>query len=301
MVLPENFNNKKTGYHTECYKKFTALGRNALPKNDNVESKSAHTRSKSILARGSSSRGIMPEIRIFCTKKDKKHNGSKRKLISVETGNLEQKIKKHATTLWDQALLSKLGSVDFVPKETRYHGICRTKYQTAAEQVSKTSQNKEVAKRSTNLWHKGREVHSETFKSIWSLVEDQVITGSDVFGLKDAFNNYVSILEDLDTKNQFASYTAQKLEGKLKLHFKEHITIHKGKYKRGGSLIYDNNITLEEALKLADLQKSKLDQRIERIAFTLRTLIKNTTVQISLQVESHLMILSMEKFKFQSN
>ena len=62
---------------------------------------------------------------------------------------------------------------------------------------------------------------------------------------------------------------------KLKLHFKEYIVIHKGKYRRGGSLIYNSNITLEEALKLADLQKSKLDQLIKDVAFTLKAIIKN--------------------------
>ena len=34
---------------------------------------------------------------------------------------------------------------------------------------------------------------------------------------------------------------------KLKLHFKERIIIHKGKCKRGGPLIYNSNIVLEEA------------------------------------------------------
>ena len=58
-------------------------------------------------------------------------------------------------------------------------------------------------------------------------MEDQVITGGDVLGLKDAFNNYISILEDLDAENLVASYTAQKLEEKLKLRFKERIFIHK--------------------------------------------------------------------------
>ena len=113
----------------------------------------------------------------------------------------------------------------------------RKKYKIAAEQVSKTSQNKESVKRSINIWHRGREAHSDAFKSICSLVEYQVITVGDVLGLKDAFNNYVSILEDFDAENLVASYTAQKLEEKPKLHFKERIIIHKGKYKRGGSLI----------------------------------------------------------------
>ena len=116
MVLPGNVNDKKTGYHAECYRKFTDLGRNAPPKIDDVESKSVHTRSKSTLASGSSSTGIMPKICIFCTKKDKKCIASKQKLVSVETGDFEKKIKKNETALGDQALLSKLGRVDFVPK-----------------------------------------------------------------------------------------------------------------------------------------------------------------------------------------
>ena len=90
-------------------------------------------------------------------------------------------------------------------------------------------------------------------------MEDQFITGGDVLGLKDAFNNYVPILKVLDAKNLVASYTAQTLEEKLKLHFKERIIIHKKKCTRGGSLVYNCNITLEEAFMLADLQKSKLD------------------------------------------
>ena len=102
VVLPENVNNKKNGYHAECYRKFSDLGRNAPPKIDDVESKSVHTRSKSTLASGSSSTGIMPKICIFCTKKDKKDNsGSKQKLASVETGDFEEKIKKNETTLGD--------------------------------------------------------------------------------------------------------------------------------------------------------------------------------------------------------
>ena len=151
---------KKTANHAECFRKFTALGRNTPTKNDDAESKSLHTRSKSTLASGSSSTGIMQKICIFCTKKDKKQNGSKQKLVLVKAGDFEEKIKKYATTPGDQALLSKLGSLDFAAKEMRYHAICRTKYQTAAEQVSKTSQKKELAKSSINISHRGREVHS---------------------------------------------------------------------------------------------------------------------------------------------
>ena len=73
------------------------------------------------------------------------------------------------------------------------------------------------------------------------------------------------------------SHTARKLEDKQKLHFKGRIIIHKENYKRGGSPIDNNNITLEEALKLADLQKSKLGKRIIDVALSLRAIIKSAT------------------------
>ena len=91
VVLHENVNNKKTGYHAEYYREFTALGRNEPPKNDDVESKSVHIRSKNTLANGSSSTRIMPKICIFCTEKDIKRNGSKQKLISVKMGDLKKR------------------------------------------------------------------------------------------------------------------------------------------------------------------------------------------------------------------
>ena len=94
-------NSNKTEYRAECFIKFTALGKNAPSKNDDVKSKSVNTRSQSTLASGSSSIGMMPEIYIFCTKKNRKDNDNKKKLISVETKDFEEKIKKYATTLGD--------------------------------------------------------------------------------------------------------------------------------------------------------------------------------------------------------
>ena len=101
VVFSGNDDSNKTEYPAECFIKFTALGKNAPSKNDDVKSKSVNTRSQSTLASGSSSIGMMPEIYIFCTKKNRKDNDNKKKLISVETKDFEEKIKKYATTLGD--------------------------------------------------------------------------------------------------------------------------------------------------------------------------------------------------------
>ena len=108
VVPPENVN-KKAGYHADCYRKFTDLERNAPPKNDSVESKSVHTRSKSTLASGSSSTGLMPKICIFCTKKDKKHNGSKQKLVSVEIGRFWRKDQEKCNNPRGSSIIIQIG------------------------------------------------------------------------------------------------------------------------------------------------------------------------------------------------
>ena len=114
-------------------------------------------------------------------------------------------------------------------------------------------------------------------------MEDQVITGGDVLGLKDAFNNYVLILEDLGAENLVASYTAQKLEEKLKLHFKKHIIIHKGKYKRGGSLTYHH---LRRSFEVLLIFRNQNWINISKMLSSLLVLSSKTQpVQISLQVK----------------
>ena len=91
VVWAKNVNNEKTGYHTKYYRKFTALGRNVPPKNYNVESKSVYTRSKSTLASGSSSTGIIPEICIFCTKKTKSTTAVNRSWFQWERETLKKR------------------------------------------------------------------------------------------------------------------------------------------------------------------------------------------------------------------
>ena len=99
----------KSGHHADCYRKFTDLERNAPPKNDSVESKSVHTRSKSTLASGSSSAGLMPKICIFCAKKDKKHNGSKQKLVSEEIGRFWRKDQEKCNNPRGSSIIIQIG------------------------------------------------------------------------------------------------------------------------------------------------------------------------------------------------
>ena len=97
VVLPENVNNKKTGYHAKCYRKFTALVKNAPSKKDDVESKLVHTRSKSTLASDSSSTGIMPNMHFLYQERQKNTTAVnrssfewKREILKERSRNMQQ-------------------------------------------------------------------------------------------------------------------------------------------------------------------------------------------------------------------
>ena len=83
----------------------------------------------------SSSRGLFPNVCIFCSKETFKYNQKRQQLISVETKSFELNIKEYATVLNDQEMLTKIRNIDFVSKEVKYHGLCRYRYQNRAENV----------------------------------------------------------------------------------------------------------------------------------------------------------------------
>ena len=47
-------------------------------------------------------------------------------------------------------MFARIGDIDFVAKDIAYHAICRTRYQTRANQVKK---NKVMQTRKISSWH----------------------------------------------------------------------------------------------------------------------------------------------------
>ena len=54
-------------------------------------------------------------------------------MSSAESKNFEENIRKHIEWQDDQILSVRLSNVVFSEKENKHHGICRVKYQAAAE------------------------------------------------------------------------------------------------------------------------------------------------------------------------
>lgn len=117
MVVPECVDSVK-GFHIDCYQRFIAISKKLRDKikvsEESSPSVAACTlRSQVKKLASPTSSGVLPKICVFCTKKDKKHNGVKQKLVRSESGQFEVNIKKYATWLGDSCLLAKLGTADF--------------------------------------------------------------------------------------------------------------------------------------------------------------------------------------------
>ena len=138
--FPEN-HHPTFGYHTSCYKNFTAVPK-ALSSNSTSIEEFVHkqTRSVSRSQRGSSS-GVLVAKCIFCN--CIKHNNLK--VVTSLDLSAEIKIQMTAWELHDEDLLLKIGSYahgsgpDFTVLDVKYHKTC---YRTYSNKVRLSSANK---------------------------------------------------------------------------------------------------------------------------------------------------------------
>ena len=129
------------GYHSSCYKNFTAALK-VLSSNSSSGEESGHkqTRSGSRFLRGSSSRVLVAKCIFFnCIK----HNNLK--VVTSLDLSAEVKIWMAAWELHNEELLLKIGSYvhgswpDFIALEVKYHKAC---YQTYLNKIHLPSANK---------------------------------------------------------------------------------------------------------------------------------------------------------------
>ena len=138
-----------------CYQKFIAL-----PKKHGLEEKEkVTTKLESMSRRGlnessiiSSSTGILKPVCIFCNQSRKRLDGKTLDLISAASKEIENSIKKFAQVKNDDAMLTKITSVDFVSKEVRYHDPCQLKYQREAECIKGFNKKGLMAQRMRKIY-----------------------------------------------------------------------------------------------------------------------------------------------------
>ena len=78
--------------------------------------------------------------------------------------------------------------------EMHYHAICRTRYQTRAEQTTQGKEEKELYRAKTkesSEWHRSRDIHNKAFDSICDMIEKNVISNNEVQLMSELNNHYI--------------------------------------------------------------------------------------------------------------
>ena len=130
------------GYHSKCYKNFTAIPKALLNQSEQTETLNSQRRSSHGDCE-SSSTGVLPRICIFCGS-DRKRKGEV--LGGNETPDAEVKIRAAARQKKDEKLLTLIGDYlfgdgqDFVCLEAKYHHGCKREYLNEARPSGKKTE-----------------------------------------------------------------------------------------------------------------------------------------------------------------
>jgi hypothetical protein len=127
------------GYHTQCYRDFTAVPRTSLPATGNVDQK-IHVLRSGVDHGHADTVGIFRKTCIFCNAMTKSLGKGRREPL----GNCEQtkgaeSIRNAAEALQDEVMMAKLGGIDLIAKEVRYHDTCRKSYLSQAKRQNNPS------------------------------------------------------------------------------------------------------------------------------------------------------------------
>ena len=286
-----------SGFRMDCYRRFTALSKAqrfkmacepvdktvSTAQDINMNS-SRIMRSEVTSPKPSSSTGIFPKLCIICGKEQKSHKKQKQKLVCTETSNLEKNIRTYARWLEDHQLLARIETINFTTKEVHYHGICRIKYQHAAEatligkkemEENKTRGDNYIFDSKKSEWHHIRETHKQAFEAICCFIDEKIMGNMEVYMLKDINNQYQELLYEIGgSEFEDIQSSSQKLQVKLLEYYGDELIVHKGTTKRG-SIIFSASLEVEEALRNEVCFQNKLKTQIREVAFELRKSIMN--------------------------
>lgn len=227
--LPDKYT-KIHGYHIQCYKHFTAMAK-SVPSvshiTDNTVPLENQLRS-STLGVGSqkSSSGLFPKECLFCNTYRKRHSASKVTYelpILCETFEIANSIKEAINKLNDHHLFVKVGSIDMIAKEIKYHNTCKNKYIKRASRISI-----EISK---SDYGQLRQDHHIAFKSLVLYINSTIIHDLQEELLTSLHQRYMAIL--LESSGIETTYPAHSLQTKIQDYFKDKIVFTMKSKKEG--------------------------------------------------------------------
>uniref|UniRef100_UPI00358DFCB3 uncharacterized protein isoform X1 n=2 Tax=Myxine glutinosa TaxID=7769 RepID=UPI00358DFCB3 len=252
--LPPTYGNTH-GYHVACYKNFTAVSKH---KQEPCKERSKYLQLSSPVQTANTS-GIFPQVCLFCGQRQlSRGRHSKESLGSCETLEAENSIRKAATALEDNRLLSKITGVQLVAKEVKYHPSCKSKYLKSANRWTKTTIQDESG------------ASSEALKAIILYVQESVIEGCRPELLTSIYFRYQELSND---SGETPIMTAQLLGNILVKEFSGRIKFDTPTSKKAGVVVYSAE-TAEEPVRIAFDLKSTPEGAITQTALLLRKALK---------------------------
>lgn len=215
--LPQAFD-EFVGYHSDCYKQFTAVSKTVLDKYSAPQQEQSSCTLRSSIAHisdKSSSSGVFRSECLFCGLVSK---GKKREQLgNCESLEAAEKIKEAAEILNDKEMITKISNVDFVAKEVKYHHSCRKNYLN-------TSARSFVPRTASDIGHV-RQVHENAFSSVCDYIKTCIIGQREATTLASLYQDYISIISENGI--DCSLYDIRYFETKLLSHFTDCIKIDK--------------------------------------------------------------------------
>ena len=252
------------GYHTVCYRLYTAVKR---PKTTSKKSKKAcvNTRFHSVLPK-SDKKGLLKGSCIFCGKARKVIKGKNEKRRRVQTGDGSDAINLRAEySKNDRIKILVRSGVKLIEKEAEYHNSCRLIFNNETAHYLDQGEKEKSC----------RFYHTKAFSSILSYIKSEVITNSKPVLISDLVNMYkAEYCNSGGNEIDIQEYKSQGLTRKLKSQLGSDINIslfnqHKGNFIHSSTI--DENDA--KALFYEDAEKYECENKIKWAALHLRSLI----------------------------
>jgi len=269
ISLPETCDSSM-GYHSKCYKNFTAIhthpGETSTTSQPNEPSKLLRS---NVIHPDTSSTGIFEHRCVFCEKVRKKisRDQPEELLTTLEYDRGENSIQVAAKALNDDSLLAKIGGLDLIAKELKFHHSCRRSYIRRANNLQDDQSSNEPSH------------HQRAIEGVKSHVQRTLIDIQGAEKLTTLFERYTDLLGTDETP-----YTAQKLCEKLLKEFPDVLKTCK-RSNKDGVVLFNYMLDSDNAYRRANFDVHS----VKEAAFYLRKQILSsptTEMPTPLNVES---------------
>ena len=167
---------------------------------------------------------MLKAVCVFCNQHTKRHNnGQRESLGSCEAFGAQANIQSALHRHKDEVLLPKLGGIDFIAKEVKYHHSCRRKYTRDLKQFpSGEDKHDDSDTMPLSDQKKLRDIHKKTFAIICDYVRTTVIENNSAELLSVVHERYMQLL--VDHGEYESQYRAHKLLIKLHAEFSSQLS-----------------------------------------------------------------------------